>query len=89
MADTSRQTAYARWLKTRPRAVQQFAAAYPFLPGDTVAHGGETLWFMGYAEEADGRVGILVSQIDPARDYDGAVGSRQLICSDHFPMPAL
>jgi len=77
-------SAFARWLLTRPQNVQDFAAKNPFLPGDKVMTPEGDTWFMGYGEYEDGRVGLIVTPIDPARDYDAAVAARQQICPEHF-----
>lgn len=84
---TDLQTAFADWLKTRPANVQAFAERHPFLPGDNLVHGGETVWFLGYGEWKDtgqGSVGLIVSPVNPIEDYDGAVAQRCHICPDHF-----
>lgn len=84
MLDKTGKRMMAEWMKTRPQNVQDFAKAHPLEPGDKVDCDGEILHFIGYGEDEEGRVGLLVTHIDPLVDYDAAVEARQQICPDHF-----
>lgn len=86
--DEEGQAAWQEWLKTRPQNVQDFAKAHPIEPGDMVNCDGEIIHFIGYGEYEDGRVGLIVTHIDPSVDYEAAVEARQQICPDHFEKAA-
>ncbi len=68
---------YEQWLLTRPEAVQ--AIGWFIRPGDRLVLGGEILYLLGFGEYEEG-VGLIVSRVDPAHDYEGAKASRVYIC---------
>jgi hypothetical protein len=80
---------FQRWLKTRPPVVQAFAKLHPdLIPGAKIVLPviGDH-WLIGFLEQEDQRIGLLVTPINPAVDYDGAVEARMRICADHFEQP--
>lgn len=76
--------AFATWLKTRPKNVQDFAVKHSLQPGDTLEIDGNTFWFLGYGVHADERVGAIVTSVNPSDDYDQAVAQRKHISADCF-----
>ena len=76
---------YEKWLATRPQAVRDFAERMGFEPGDAFEMpDGEWLYFIGFAENTSGEIGVWVSPHDPFYDYDGAKADKRLLCTDHF-----
>jgi|HubBroStandDraft_4_1064222.scaffolds.fasta_scaffold00029_13 hypothetical protein len=71
------------WLATRPPMIQ--AAFKRFPPGTRLYKDGKALWMVGIKEGEDGEfAGLLVSNINPSDDYEGATQNTQFVCSDHF-----
>ena len=85
MSDQETDNPFIAWLATRPAAVQEFAAKHPYQPGDIIeAPDGSARWFFGYQEFDGGDVGLIVTAIDPADDYDVAYAAREYVCPEHF-----
>lgn len=82
--EMGQEEALAEWMKTRPQHIQDFHTKHGFLPGVTIEINGCKLYFLGYGEQNDKKVGLIVTLIDPSEDYDLAVSKRQHICADHF-----
>jgi hypothetical protein len=68
---------FADWLKTRPESVQRLAAEFPI--GLAFRLNDTTLYLLGYTEEDM----LIVSQINPSVDYDGANRTREYLCAEH------
>ena len=65
------------WLGTRPAAVQQLAQEFPLGSHWHVA--GQVLYLLGYTEDDC----LLVSPIDPAVDYQGALITKEYLHAAH------
>lgn len=72
------------WLATRPECVQRLAAEFPL---NTVVDmpDGKRLYLCGYTE--DDR--LILSEIDPAVDYDAALAQRTYLCAEHLRAPSV
>jgi hypothetical protein len=68
---------FARWLLGRPADVVRCGLRYP--PGTVLGLGGRTLHVLGYREGGT----LIVSEADPATDYDAADASREYLCVGH------
>ncbi|MFA7278742.1 MAG: hypothetical protein WC100_01445 [Sterolibacterium sp.] len=75
---------WKEWIVTLPQCVQDFDAKHGFRPSDRLLLDDTLRYFVGYSEQPDGRVGLLVSPINPQLDYHGARAAREVICADHF-----
>ncbi len=74
---------YLTWLRKRPMKVQSLAWEFP--PGSQVQiASGLRMHIVGYSEENDGTVLLLVSPDDPMEDYDLAVANRETLCPSHI-----
>lgn len=82
MRTTDQEKEWQEWLSTRPNAVRAMAELYP--PGTTFESHGKTMFLCGYGERAT-EVVLLVSTTNPAVDYEGAMETRQPICSCCLP----
>lgn len=69
--------AMLKWLKTRPECVQKLAIEFPF--GSIFIHDEKRLYLLGYTENDS----LVVSEVDPFDDYDGARESQSYLCADH------
>lgn len=69
---------YQGWLATRPECVQKLAAEFPL--GTVVQHDGTNLYLLGYTEDDT----LIMSEIDPGVDYDGANASKVYFCAGHL-----
>ncbi len=71
---------YEAWLATRPPHVAKLARR--FKPGTRIVTHKGPVFVVGYAQEKDGSVAVLLtSETDPFEDYDKAIETRQCICS--------
>lgn len=70
---------WEEWLSSRPPDVQEVARRLP--PGCALDQGGMMLYLLGYQEQ-EGGVGLIMSPINPAVDYDGANDVRVYICAE-------
>ena len=70
--------AFKAWLGSRPESVQKLAAEFPI--GTVVKHDGKNLHLLGYNESDM----LILSEIDPHVDYDGANESKVYICAEHL-----
>lgn len=68
---------YLAWYNTRPPEVQRLIDR--FKPGMAVAHEGQILYVMGYAETKDGPPGLYLTPIWPGRNYDEAVAGKRFV----------
>lgn len=64
------QTAWNEWLETRPECVQNLAKRFPL--GMKFLIGNHLMYLIGYSEKDE----LLLTSIDPAKDYDNAVEKR-------------
>lgn len=71
---------YSRWLLTRPPAVQELAKKLGFKPGQRLTIDGDTVYFVGFSEYDDRSVGVFVTPLDPAIDYDLAIARKATLC---------
>lgn len=70
---------FQAWLATRPECVQKLAAEFPL--GTVVQHDGKALHLLGYNEDDM----LILSEIDPHKDYDGANENKVYICAAQMP----
>lgn len=71
------------WIATRPTAIQVLAKEYP--PGSAFDFAGVRYYLIGYGEaEKETENMLIVSQIDPAADYEGAIEAREYIHVRHL-----
>ena len=77
------------WLATRPPVIREAFRLWP--PGSRVHVHGHEYYVLGYSEteisERTGKVKdviLLLSEIDPAEDYQEAHRTRTQMCADHF-----
>lgn len=72
------------WLATRPPCVQKLAAEFPInsaIDPRLTKHVGSEMYFVfGYTE--DDR--LVISAIDPHKDYEGALANRKYVCASHL-----
>ncbi len=62
------------WLESRPEKVQKLAAEFPL--GTVIrTPAGVDLYLLGYTEND----GLVMSAIDPSKDFDGAVASKVFV----------
>lgn len=66
------------WLKTRPECVQKLAKEFPL--NITVQLKGKLLYMVGYNEKDT----LIMSEINPSEDYEGAIEHRVYICAEHL-----
>jgi len=79
------QQALAEWLKTRPECVQKLAEEFP-LGSKFTGPNGEPLHLLGYTETDE----LILSNIDPTVDYEGANANKLYSCAGHYrshPLP--
>ena len=69
---------YWLWGLARPKSVRRLMRK--FTPGDSLEIHGQQYWLLGFTEGQD----LIVSQVNPSEDYDGALASREHVCADHF-----
>jgi hypothetical protein len=67
-----------RWLETRPPAIRRLAAEFPL--STLIELDGVTHYVMGYG---DGGI-LILTPVDPMRDYDRAMDERVHVCASHF-----
>jgi len=65
------------WLKTRPECVQKLAEEFPFTAMYNVE---EPHYLVGYTENDQ----LILSLIDPGKDYDRALEEKIYVCAEHF-----
>jgi hypothetical protein len=70
------------WIESRPPEIQELAKRFP--PGFSFEKDGTTLHLLGYHEGGTGQSSLIVSKIDPAKDWHGANENKQYICADHL-----
>lgn len=74
------QKGFDQWLQGRPAKVRELAEEWP--PTTPLLIDGVTNYIVGYSEGGF----LWVSEIDPAKDYEGAVSTRQRICPSCLTM---
>lgn len=70
------------WVATRPKAVRAMCMLYP--PGTAFDIHGQIMYLVGY-RETESDVLLLVSETNPAVDYQKATNSGQPICACCIP----
>lgn len=78
MTEEEKKQALAEWIASRPESVQRLAAEFPL---GTVFDTGKGRWYLVGWTENDS---LIVSRVDPRRDYEGAMNSKQYLCASHF-----
>jgi hypothetical protein len=79
--DADRRGEVLGWFESRPPAVRALFRRFP--PGSTFSIDGRTAHVVSVAETTD-EPGMMLSYIDPAEDYDGALATRFFVCGDHL-----
>lgn len=70
----SEEQVFEQWLEGRPEAVKTTAHRFP--PGSTIQSHERTLYVVGYSDEG----GLLISETNPAINYELAVATRCPVC---------
>lgn len=68
---------YRKWLVTRPESVQRLAEEFP--PMTSIEVHGVPHYVFAY-DESDG---LIVTPVDPRKNYDFAYQSRRTVCAAH------
>jgi hypothetical protein len=79
--DADRRKTVLEWSQSRPPAVRALFRRFP--PGSTFLIDGRTAHVVSVAETTD-EPGMMLSYIDPAEDYDGALATRFFVCGEHL-----
>lgn len=76
----AQEQAWKEWIATRPECVQKLAAEFP--PGTKIIFEGDgTIAFIiGYNEDDS----LIITKVDPSRDYQKALEARRYICAEHL-----
>jgi hypothetical protein len=64
-----------QWLIGRPDIVQSMARRYP--PGTKFRIHDKVVWVVSFREDGS----LMVSETNPAEDYDKSVATRQPVCN--------
>ena len=81
------------WYKSRPKVVQK--AMLIWLPGDKFQIEGRILHLVGFSETDEAEksgdpydLQLMLSEINPNENYDGACHSVERFCAKHFKRAA-
>lgn len=68
------------WLKTKPESIQKLAAEFPI--GCVLFHPktNARIYLVGYNEQDM----LIVSDLDPIRDWEAAQATKYYVCAAHF-----
>ncbi len=66
------------WLASRPESVQKLIAEFPL--GSVFNVKDTTLYLLGYTENDM----LIVSEVNPSVDYEGANENKKYLCAGHF-----
>jgi hypothetical protein len=83
-----------KWFRTRPLVVQK--AHEIWSPGDGYLVNDKLVYLIGFTEtEESDKSGdphdlmLILSDIDPCVDYDGAVAKKFNVCAKHFKQQSI
>lgn len=65
------------WIQSRPPAVRKLALEFPLGTRISFHEEGELFYVIGYTEGGD----LVVSKIDPDKDFAAAVANKELLCA--------
>lgn len=68
---------FEEWVASRPPSVQALMAE--FAMGSHYIIDGELHHLIGFTEDDK----LILSTVDPAEDYDGALDARVYLCAEH------
>jgi hypothetical protein len=68
---------FQEWLETRPESVRKLAAEFPL--GSSIINGDDVFYLLGYTENDM----LIISDINPGVDYEGALENTQYVCASH------
>ena len=74
------------WLQTRPPAIRALAARFPFDAIYTL--NGRRHFLLGFSATAGAGELLILTPINPAKDYTAARQARVYVCPEHFETPA-
>jgi hypothetical protein len=77
MADSTNR-AFEGWLASKPPHIVALAREFP-LGSIFREPTGRTFHLVGYTDAGN----LIVSEVDPFKDYDGAMAAKQFLCADH------
>lgn len=66
------------WISSRPESVRKLIEEFPL--GSVFNVKDTTLYLVGYTEDEM----LIVSEINPSVDYEGATANKKYLCADHF-----
>jgi hypothetical protein len=69
---------FKEWISDKPEEIKKSAGKFPV--GSTFDIRGTLHHLIGFTESGD----LIVSEIDPFEDYDGAIAGKKYVCADHF-----
>lgn len=81
-----------KWFRTRPLVVQKAHDIWSY--ADRFQIHGEEFYLLGFAETDDSEKSgdpydlmLILSEVDPTKDYDRAMANKMRMCARHFVKP--
>jgi len=78
MSRAKLEKAFNDWLLTRPECIQKLAKEFP--AGRNYLIDGVKYYILGWTEGDT----LIFTRINPAKDYDGAMASKEYMCAKHL-----
>ncbi len=72
------QNGWDAWVRSRPECVQKLIEEFPI--ASILRVDGELFYLIGWNEDDS----LIISPVDPAEDYDGAIAVKEYLCAKHL-----